>query len=608
MKRMLSLVLSLILAWSLTIPSLAAEDLDPPLWQQMGFSSREECITYVYGNEDAYEQAVQEALERQQWEDAMAADIAAFDPDAYWESDECQYSWFYDSKEEFMEDWFLETEEEFRDVMLEDWLDQQWDAYWQETLVDRTRAELGAPAGQTGVMLDGTYLSFPGSAAPEVVNGCTMVPCGPLLTAFGGTVSHTGSDVTCTLDGAVYRLRSGSDTITVTAADGTVSEIPLGVACYEKNGATYLALRPFAEAMGCDVMWDSTFQTAVLLRRDKVIAQLDEQFTLINQMFAAMEYDASKNYKTVARMDAKLTMLDSINGDKQYPMDADVEMLQSGGTVNLKLTMDLSALLEIPGALDGMDPLSAAAVKGQLRNVKMEMIYDAEGGTLYLKMPLLAQLTGGQLDEDSWIAFPAADLTQMPVGTSTTMGAVLYQSMRQQVELMSSFGSYYFEGMITPAMLYREVFVSAEEAAAYLGDDCFEASGGYSVLHYDEEDYNAYLESEYGEGSAEYLSEFEQLEMELKVARSGAATFRVLMQTKDQGMYSPAMLLDISGSQSPTRVDLSMLMKLKNQFNLELTYTGNTTETDQKPNTAPPAGETVIDPYESYMVPEPAAA
>lgn len=115
----------------------------------------------------------------------MADDSRPLIRDAYWESDECQYSWSYDSKEEFMEDWFLETEEEFRDVMLEDWLDQQWDAYRQETLVDRTRAELGAPAGQTGVMLDGTYLSFPGSAAPEVVNGCTMVPCGPLLTAFG---------------------------------------------------------------------------------------------------------------------------------------------------------------------------------------------------------------------------------------------------------------------------------------------------------------------------------------------------------------------------------------------------------------------------------------
>ena len=325
------------------------------------------------------------------------------------------------------------------------------------------------------------------------------------------------------------------------------------------------------------------------------------------QMFAAMEYDASKNYKTVARMDAKLTMLDSINGDKQYPMDADVEMLQSGGTVNLKLTMDLSSLLEIPDALDGMDPLSAAALKNQLRNVKMEMIYDAEGGTLYLKMPLLAELSGGQLDRDSWIALPLGEFAQIPVGTSATMGAILYQSMRQQVELMSSFGPY-FEGMITPALLYRELFVSAEEAAAYVGDDCFEASGGYSVLHYDEEDYNAYLESQYGEGSAEYLSEFEQLEMELKIARSGAATFRMLMQTKDHGVYSPAMLLDISGSQSPTRVDLSMLMKLKNQFNLELTYTGNTTETNQKPNAAPPAGETVVNPYDSYETPEPAAA
>lgn len=608
MKRILSLALSLILAWSLSIPTLAAEDLNPPLWQQMGFSSREECITSVYGDEDAYEEAVQEALERQQWEDSKAAEIASFDPDAYWESDECQYHWYYDSKEEFMEDWFLETEEEFRDVMLEDWLDQEWDAYRQATLVERTRAELGAPAGETGVMLDGTYISFPGGAVPEVVNGVTMVPCGPVLKAFGGTVSHTGSEVTCTLDGAVYRLRSGSDTIAVTNADGTASEIALGAACYEKNGATYLALRPFAEAMGCDVMWDATFQTAVLLRREAAIAQLDQQFTVINQMFAAMEYDASKNYKTVARMDAKLTMLDSINGDKQYPMDADVEMLQSGGTVNLKLTMDLSSLLEIPGTLDGMDPLSAAALKNQLRNVKLEMIYDAEGGTLYLKMPLLAELSGGQLDPDSWIAFPAADFAQVPVGTSTTMGTILYQSMRQQVELMSSFGPYYFEGMITPAMLYRELFVSAEEAAAYVGDDCFEASGGYSVLHYDEEDYNAYLESQYGEGSAEYLSEFEQLEMELKIARSGAATFRMLMQTKDYGVYSPAMLLDISGSQSPTRVDLSMLVKLKNQFNLELTYTGNTTETNQKPNAAPPAGETVVNPYEPYETPEPAAA
>lgn len=99
----------------------------PPLWQEYGFGSREECIEYFYGgDESAYEAEVEERLERQRWEASMADEIAAFDADAYWNSDECWYSAWYDSKEEFMEDWLLEDEEQFRETMLEDWLDSQW--------------------------------------------------------------------------------------------------------------------------------------------------------------------------------------------------------------------------------------------------------------------------------------------------------------------------------------------------------------------------------------------------------------------------------------------------------------------------------------------------
>ena len=94
-----------------------------------------------------------------------------------------------------------------------------------------------------------------------------MVPCRPVFEAFGGTVSRDGDDVVCTINGAVYRLRSGGDTISVTLADASTSEIQLGTACYEKNGATYMPLRPFAVAMGCDVLWDSVFQTAAMVRR-----------------------------------------------------------------------------------------------------------------------------------------------------------------------------------------------------------------------------------------------------------------------------------------------------------------------------------------------------
>ena len=65
MKRIFSLALSLILALSLAIPALAAEELTPPLWQEYGYSSREECIAYMYdGDETAYQADVEERLDR----------------------------------------------------------------------------------------------------------------------------------------------------------------------------------------------------------------------------------------------------------------------------------------------------------------------------------------------------------------------------------------------------------------------------------------------------------------------------------------------------------------------------------------------------------------
>lgn len=115
----------------------------------------------------------------------MADEIAAFDADAYWNSGECWQAEYYDSKEAFMEDWLLANDEEFRATMLEDWLDSQWWEYYWSTQITRTRAELGGVEGQIGVMLDGTYISFP-DAVPEVANGRTMVPCRQVLEAFGG--------------------------------------------------------------------------------------------------------------------------------------------------------------------------------------------------------------------------------------------------------------------------------------------------------------------------------------------------------------------------------------------------------------------------------------
>ena len=177
MKRLTSLLLTLVLALSLTVPALAAEE-DPALWQEYGCDSEEACIRdWFDGDAAAYQEEADILRERQTWEKTVMADrIAAFDADDYWNSGQCWQAYCYDSKEEFMKDWVLETEKDFYDCMLDSWLEEEWAVYWESREVAYTKALLGGVDGQIGVMVDGAYVQFP-DALPELKNGRTMVPC-----------------------------------------------------------------------------------------------------------------------------------------------------------------------------------------------------------------------------------------------------------------------------------------------------------------------------------------------------------------------------------------------------------------------------------------------
>ena len=515
----------------------------------------------------------------------MAGEIAAFDADAYWNSGECWQAAYYDSKEAFMEDWLLETEEDFRECLLEEWLDDQWWDYWQAQEVERTRAQLGGVTGQVGVMVDGTYVQFP-DAVPEVVNGRTMVPCRQVLEAFGGTVTYENGEAVCRLEGVTMRFQDGRDTALLTLADGTETTVQMDVPCYYKNGRTYIPVRFFAEALGCDVLWDGTYDTAVILRRDKITAELDSRFTVLNRFLKAMQSGgAGDHYKTTAKLDGDLTMLDSINGNKTYRFSADMELLASGTTVNFTAKLKLGDWAKLMAAARMLNYEDLAQLAASLKDARLEVIYDGEGGMLYMKVPGLSQLTYGTYADGCWLAMPVTSLTELESAGVTTAGGALYEN-----ELAyAKYG--------TPVLVYRDMMETAGELAAYVGDECFQSNGGYSVLRYDKADYEAALAAEGGEEYAQWASEFEKLDLELKIAQSGDATFRVLVQNKDSG-YGDVVLVDASGSVSAAKVNMQMLLRLKNQFDLSLRYTASTSATTAQPVTAPPAGETVIDPYE----------
>ena len=583
MKRLTAIVLSVLMLLILVPTALAAEDTDLPLWKEYGYDSREECIhDWFDGDEDAYQEEVEYALARESWEVSMAGEIAAFDADAYWNSGECWQAEYYDSKEDFMEDWLLKTEEDFRECLLEEWLDGQWWDYWDAQQVERTRTKLGGVAGQVGVMVDETYVEFP-DAVPEVVGGRTMVPCRQVLEAFGGAVTYENGEAVCRLEGVTLRFKAGRDTAIVTRADGTETTVPMDVACYCKNGRTYIPVRFFAEALGCDVLWDGMYETAVILRRDKVTAALDSRFTVLNRFLAALQAgELGDHYKMTAGLEGDLTMLDSINGNKTYRFSADMELLASGTTMNFTARLKLGDWAKLMAAAGMTDDEELAQLAAVLKDARLEVIYDGEGGMVYMKAPGLSQLSYGTYADGSWLAAPVTPLEELESAGISTVGGALYEN-----ELAyAKYG--------TPALVYGELMESADELAAIMGDDCFQSSGGYSVLHYDKADYEAALAAEGGEEYAQWASEFEKLDLELKIAQSGDATFRVLVQNKDSG-YGDVALVDASGSISAARVNMELLLRLKNQFDLSLRYTASAAPSTARPVTAPPAGATVID-------------
>ncbi len=589
MKCVFSWMLTLVMALTLCVPALAAEPV--PLWQSYGCTSEAECVELIFGGDQAaYDAAAAEQEAYNDWLASMSDEIAAFDPDAYWASGQCPMAEYYDSKEQFMEDWLLETEEDFRSVMVDEWLSGQWTAWWDAHETDRLRTEMGGTAGETGIILDGTYIAFP-TQKPQVTDGVTMAPVKELAEAFGGTVRREGSVLVVEAEGVTLRLQPGSAQAEISDAAGSRTA-DMGAACYESGGAVYVPVRFLAQILGCDVLWDSRFGAAVLLRRDKLIEKMDSRFTVLNGLISAMTLDPDQNYRTAVKLDGALTALDSINGDKTYQLGADMTVLQSGTTVHLTAKFHLEgweALLRSAYA----DETTAQAWKS-MEDTGLEMIYDGQGGMLYWKLPALELFTYGMYESGTWIAMPTQPVTALEGAPS--VGAVLYASV------LSSYTGPYAWG--DPALLCRELDTAADGLAGYIGDGCFEKSAGYQVLHYGQEEYEADLAEIYGEEYVDWASEFEKLELELKVAER-SATFRVLMQNRDQTGFGTVFLVDAQGTLSPTRVNMELLLRLKNQFDLSASYSAVTAATDEVPASAPPEGETVINPYEGYEETEP---
>ena len=465
MKRMCKRWLSAVLALALlcgALPAALAAGTDAPLYEQLGYESADAFLEDWYFDRVDYDWVAARYAVR-------LAELAA-DPDKAFEQAYIGWDWamvdeYFDSREDFLRDAALQL----------------------------VRLDSYAYVPPVSVQLNGGTVDFP-DAQPEMLNGRTMVPFRAIAEALGAEVDYDSGAVTATADGVRYDFTLGGDTLTLSDAQtgAVLDTIALDAAPYLKGGRTYVPVRFFAEAFGLTVQWDGYDRVAVLYDRDALVGQIDGGFTVVNRWLAAQPVrDPAQTMRTALALRVLYTRLNSIDGDETTALiDGTLEVVDGSGGMTVDVQVDLYGLAALFAeefdqyGWDDAESLSAQLEpwKDRLQNARLEMIWDAEGGTLYLRCPLLLELlaeTGGvPLPADKWIAFSDAlddallgenpltgtALTPVQMPDGATVGEML-------VALAEQNDAYAY------STLWADVQQAAAGLASFAGDGCFAQRG-----------------------------------------------------------------------------------------------------------------------------------
>ena len=577
-SKLMSLTLSLVLILSLAVPAFAYEDTDPPQWEQWGYTSLEEMLADGWTEDEYYEYAAMMAeFEAAQndaetkllaWINTHPDEVAAFDPYTYFAA---EYSW-YDSAAEYME-WYELTEDEFRQKMLMEW------AALFSALEEEVTALGGSPTG-VNVMLEGQCIPFP-DVTPEITNDRTMVPLAAAMEHLGAEVSYdqTSHTAVVSLDGHSFTHAIGTQVLDL--ADG--STFTMDTASYIKEGRTMVPVAFFAQYLGYEVYWDSDYRTAVLLDRQETVNMIDQQFSLLNRILysisGAEQYKEGRSLKSTMALELSLTMLDSLNGNKTYAISMTGSELTNDVASQVEYTMNLADLLDlILDVSDGyyMDELERTELEGYLsllEKVTLEAIIDLEGRCLYIHSPIFAALELVE-NPDAWVALPLNDLLAA-YGTELSQSAFVPAELTLGQLLVSA--SFDIEEDAFHA--WQNLMTLVEQAAMYVGDDCFTKFGATYSIHWNIAQMNP-----------GYYSEDEKFTATLNITPSGSKSCSYSL-TVD--LTSPETRMDAALTGSSGKLDLELDLHIKNTAKLLLELESRVTSTTQQPDQAPPADSVI---------------
>ena len=454
-------------------------------------------------------------------------------------------------------------------------------------------AEPAAQAKTVGVIVDGERVAF-SDAAPELRSGKTMVPLKALAEAMGGQVTPVSGTLLCTFDGV-----DGQEDMEIS--------VRLDDSSYYKNGYTYVPVRDIAEPLGYDVFWDSGEQAAVLIDRQAVINQIDQQFTILNGALTQLQQgqDPDKNYRTQVDYVLSVDALDEISGERtQVDITLSAETITSADAIELELHADLSDLGDLilgDMAKNGyITDLQAAAVGKALEDLTLEGRYDLTTGELYFRLPALAQLnelTGWTASSDDWfhLTLPAMSSLEDLGGAWLDMLGISQDLMEQiqSGELNSIGGIIYLYSTLfseTPSQITGNAEMAGQVMAQLFGDANFQTSGTTRKLHIGTEELEALLGQE---GLLEQM--FKTLGLDLTVHEDGSLSIALELAFQEAYLDGDSASVEGNMELSGDKVELEVALHLSDLINAQYNLTETIQETTDQPQTTPPAGANVVE-------------
>ena len=573
MKKLLALLISLMMAVSLAVPAFALEAVFPISAPVDGMDDYWDDDYDWWAEEQAYLDS-HPGLEEQLRANAYDYFNKTFGP-------------YEGSPEAYMELWGF-TEEEFLEEMV---LWQVSELIWAEQYqqaIDALKESMGGVPGQLGVMVNGQYIRFP-DAVPEAANNRTMVPVRALVETLGGEVGYQDGTVQFSINGREYEFVIGSTTVTVRADGIPVDTIEMDCAPYAKNNRTYVPIRFISEALGYEVNWDSEYQTAILLDREALAADIDTNLSIMNRALAAanpaLEEGESWSFDLEGKL--SLTLFDTLNGDQTYEADLTGEALFNRDALNGSCSVTFSdstinalmALMLGVGDFGDNTEENVQLIRSVLTGLEdMELIMNREGRA-WFHAPILDEL-GNQ--ENAWFAMNlGAELGEMmfaETGT-VTVGSVLTDMLfGDSVEEMASLGEMVglldllcSDGKFTTADGVSTLSIGADDLT-----DLYQAMG---------------IDSGAIEDEVKNIKEFN---ITVEVDSEGGTVMSVVMETNAQ-LGSPAIRLTAHSAQDRQGSAVTMELHIANLGKLALELTTSQQATSESPLTEPPEGAVIVE-------------